>query len=552
MKFKNTVFFLILILAIAVRFAFLSDVPPSLNWDEISHGYNAYSILKTGEDEWGVTLPAIFRAYGDYKLPVYIYTTVLSEFLFGLNAFAIRLPSLTAGVFTVLFTYLLAKKLFNRKVAIFSSLLAAIEPWGFFLSRGAFEANLALTFIVSGSYFFLRGLEKAKHLVISAILFGLSLWTYNSARIFVPLFVLILAVIYKGRLIIPAKKHKKNFVFCILIFAFFLVPMFYQLISPAGQARYGKVSILDEGAINKILDLRFKINAPWSIPRLISNKVTYFAAVFTKNYFSHFSPEFMFFKGGTNYQFSFPNRGLIYFLNLPFFVLGLIYLIKNYKNKSCRLILIWLLLSPIASSLTREAPHVLRSIVMLPMPMVATALGFSWVIKNKWITAGYILALFLFLENYLTAYFTDYRINYSWSWQYGYKEAVAFSKRNYEKYDKIIVTKKYGEPHEFFLYYLAWDPLKYRNDSNLIRFNKSDWYWVDRFDKFYFVNDWQVKKMVLESGGDVGCKTRPPDGQVSDIRCLLITSPGNYPPGWDKLETINFLNGNAAFEIYKN
>jgi len=27
--------------------------PPALNWDEVSHGYNAFSILRTGADEWG-------------------------------------------------------------------------------------------------------------------------------------------------------------------------------------------------------------------------------------------------------------------------------------------------------------------------------------------------------------------------------------------------------------------------------------------------------------------------------------------------------------------
>ena len=115
---KNSLFLLIVVLAIGLRFVVIGKVPPALNWDEISHGYNAYSLLKTGKDEWGVTLPTIFRAYGDYKLPVYIYLTAVSELIFGLNIFSVRLPSILAGVMTVVFTYLLAKKLFDphRKV----------------------------------------------------------------------------------------------------------------------------------------------------------------------------------------------------------------------------------------------------------------------------------------------------------------------------------------------------------------------------------------------------------------------------------------------------
>ena len=74
----NKILLLVLLLASVLRFSVISKVPPSLNWDEVSHGYNAYSILKTGKDEWGVLLPTIFRAYGDYKLPVYIYITAIS------------------------------------------------------------------------------------------------------------------------------------------------------------------------------------------------------------------------------------------------------------------------------------------------------------------------------------------------------------------------------------------------------------------------------------------------------------------------------------------
>ena len=87
------ILFLIVVLAFVLRFVQLDSLPPSLNWDEVSHGYNAYSILKTGKDEWGKFLPIIFRAYGDYKLPLYIYITAFSEFIFGLNEFAVRLPS---------------------------------------------------------------------------------------------------------------------------------------------------------------------------------------------------------------------------------------------------------------------------------------------------------------------------------------------------------------------------------------------------------------------------------------------------------------------------
>ena len=43
----------IIILAFILRFYKLGQIPPSLDWDETAHGYNAYSILKTARDEYG-------------------------------------------------------------------------------------------------------------------------------------------------------------------------------------------------------------------------------------------------------------------------------------------------------------------------------------------------------------------------------------------------------------------------------------------------------------------------------------------------------------------
>jgi hypothetical protein len=260
----------------------------------------------------------------------------------------------------------------------------------------------------------------------------------------------------------------------------------------------------------------------------------------------------LYFKGGSDYQFNVPNHGLLYLIGLPFLLIGIAVLLKDFKKKGSQVVLFWLAASPIASSLTREAPHTLRAIVILPVPMVLTALGVFWVweklalIDKKKAAATAFIAIYLFMLGANTEEFGkimafDYRENYSWSWQYGYKQVVNYVKDHYHDYDQVIVTKKYGEPHEFFLFFWPWDPEAYRNDPDLVRFFQSDWYWVDRFDKFYFINDWQVKDLVLESGDEIGCV---------DSECLLVSSPDNAPAGFSKIETINFLDGKPAFEIY--
>ena len=109
------------------------------------------------------------------------------------------------------------------------------------------------------------------------------------------------------------------------------------------------------------------------------------------------------------------------------------------------------------------------------------------------------------------------------------------------------MTKKYGEPHVFIFFYWTWDPVKYRNNPKLVRYSQSNWLWVDSFDKFYFVNDWEIPKNINEEW-----KTEK-DFQIDvSNKTLLVTSPKSYPPGWKKLETIYFLNGDIAFEILEN
>lgn len=576
---KNFSLIALIIFAAILRFYKLSDLPPSLNWDEVSHGYNAYSILKTGRDEWGNFMPIIFRAYGDYKLPVYIYLTAVSEFFFGLTPFAVRFVSALSGVGTVIFTYFLTKEIFpvkkiNPQLALTAALLVAIEPWSLFLSRAALEANLALFLFVSGIYFFFRFLNfhTLHFLLPTTILLGLTVWTYNSYRIFTPLIVIAICFIYKEQLIKFYSAKKRLVYLPLLILSLFLIPMFYQLLTSVGQARYSNVQMLDDGTIARIEQKRNEGGS-----RYVYNKVTYFATGFTKNYISHFSPEFLFLEGGNNYQFSVPGRGVMYPINIIFFYLGFAAIFwkvlrlnneYSYGRRNWVLVLIWLLLAPIPSSLTREAPHVLRTITLLPIPMILTSVGLltflSW-FKNKKNTyillfTSYFIFITLLTLNYLKSYFKDYRLNYSQSWQYGYGQVADYIKVNYANYDKIVITKKYGEPHEFLLFFLKLDPKNYRDNQNLNRFYQSNWYWVDGFDKFYFINDWEISEnndsniprslvekdlFKLESDEIVDC-------YGSNAKCLLVTSPDNYPSGWTKLDSINFLNGKPVFEIYEN
>ena len=135
------ILFLIILFGAFLRLFDLGKNPPGLYWDEVSLGWNAYSILKTGMDEHGRFFPLdTFYAFGDYKPPAYVYASVPTIALFGLNEFAVRLPSALAGIGLILVTYFLTEELFNRKaISLLSAFLISISPWSITLSRVAFE-----------------------------------------------------------------------------------------------------------------------------------------------------------------------------------------------------------------------------------------------------------------------------------------------------------------------------------------------------------------------------------------------------------------------------
>lgn len=557
MKHSLPILFFIVLLGAALRLFSLSSFPPSLNWDEVSHGYNAYSILKTGKDQWGAVLPIFnFRAYGDYPLPLNLYVTIPFVAALGLTEFSIRLPHALFGVGTIIAAYFFVVGLTKRKAAgLLASLLVAVDPWILFASRSVLQSNLAVFFLTAGAALFFNR-EKSKYfLPLSIVSLGLTLYAYHTTRIISPLLLFAALVIYKRSLTGFAnwKKIKLSVLNILLILGFF-VPAVFALASQQAQARSNVVFLLNSSSADKIISQRQNSKLPPLAARLVYNKATYFTWSFVSNYLDYFSPEFLFLKGGTQYQFSLPNWGVLQFASLPFFYLGLIYLAKKLKaEKDYQLVAIWLFLAPIPAAITVDRFAVIRSTAMLPLPELLSALGlfvfWDFLAKKKMhfakpmVLIAFFVLLAYGLESYLATYFGDYTKNYSWSWQYGYKQVVGYAKENYFKYDKIIVTKKYAEPHEFFLFFWPYDPAKYQSDPSAIRFYQSNWYWVDHFDKFWFVNDWQVRDLVTESKVKIDCK---------NIKCLLITSPGNSPSGWSKIKEVDFLDGKPAFEIYSN
>jgi 4-amino-4-deoxy-L-arabinose transferase-like glycosyltransferase len=541
---SKIILFLIIALALFLRLNRVASDPPSLNWDEVSIGYNAYSILKTGRDEWGKFLPIHFKSYGEYKLPAQIYASIPAIAIFGLNEFGVRITPVVYGTLTVLLLYFLAKEISDNKwVGLISSFLLAVSPWHIQLTRASFESSFSVFWVTLGAWLFVKGFANKKYWLWSTIPFIISIYTYNATRVFTPLFLIALFLIYRKDIL----KHTKTLLIAIIIFALSMIPLIGFVISGEATARLQLVSITDDpGFAQRINQARGSTNLPQPLPRLIHNKVTHYVYVFVGNYLNHFTPDFLFINGAGHKQQHVQGIGELYAVQAPFILIGLYFLFRK-KNKWRWLLISWLLLAFIPVSATVDSiPNALRTLLAVIPYQIITALGFYEIFRIlharnlvRWtVVAVSAIILAISFKGYLNNYYNIYPVLYSRDWQYGYKQAVSYIKGHYADYDLIVFSRTYGEPHMFTLFFLKWNPSGYQNDPNLKRFEANNWIWVLKFDKFYFPDL-----------GDAGTRYQDVVNANPGKKILFIGKSGDFPDNLPRLLTVDFLNGDRDFDI---
>ena len=554
---KNNLFILALIILLAVflRFYNLGRNPPSLTWDEAAWGYNAYSLGIDGRDEFGRFLPHDYlESFGDFKPPVYAYLSILPVKIFGLTEFSTRFASAFFGVLTVLITYFLAKILFHLRgvhsatsevskaenIALLSAFFLAISPWHIMLSRAAFEANVATFFIVCAVWLFLGGVQEKKwYLLLSAVSFVLSLYTFNTARVVAPILVLVLAIGFRKQLF----KRKKQTVFAFVIGILLILPTLKFFLSPQANLRFQEVNIFSD--INIIKTTNQEIandnNAEWS--KIIHNRRLAYGVEYLKHYFDNFNPSFLFIKGDGNPKFSTQTVGEMYLWDLPFFVIGILFLFRK-REGNWWIIPMWLILGIIPAATARETPHALRIETTLPTFQIITAYGFLSFVKaisnikyqkSKMQIKYLIFALsFLFLIfNFLYFYhdyFTHYPIRFSGEWQYGYREAIGYVKSVEHEYDRVIVTEDLGRPYIYFLFYTRYDPKRFRSEAIITR-EAFGFVHIKSFGKYRF-----GKKLNEDNNSK---------------KALYVNIPQQVPQNAKILKTFDLLNGNPSLVVYE-
>ncbi len=443
----------ILTIAFSLRVYDLADNPPGLYIDEVSSAYNAYSILQTGKDEHGVSFPLYFEAFGEYRHGLFIYSMVPSIFLFGLNDFAVRFTSVVFGVLAVAVIYFLVSELFDRKIGLMSAALLAIQPWHTFLSRVAFEGISFVFLFLVGLLFFYKGFDaekKMKWFLAAVLFFALCVYSYGVAKLFVPVFLIGLVLIYRAFFF--SNDGKKVLVICILLFTLLVSPLYLLSLAGEGNARFqqGSIFTLSEHPV----------------------------FIFVFNYISHYTPSFLFFSGDDGLRHHLHDWGFLFPGDIVLVLLGFIFIFQQRADKKCQMLLLWFVLFPVAASfMYGDTPHGLRSFIGAPLFAVLSTLGVFFLFekalffvsdqeKRNKMTLFFSGIIFIVVGVqagfYYQEYFTDYK-TYSYDYWMVYNEPLLdYVTSVCAQYEHVYFSaNSMDRIGVYILYYLKTDPALY-------------------------------------------------------------------------------------------
>lgn len=476
---------IIICLSAASRFIGLDRSPSSINFDEAALGYNAFSLLETGRDEYGRKFPLSIRSFNDYKPALYSYLSIIPIKFLGLNEVSTRFISAFAGVIQIVILYFIYKSFFRRKFGFIALglLIASLQPWRIHYSRVASESNLSVLFFITGTGLLITAKKtpQAKRLIIASLAFLLSAYSYHSARFAAAIFLLLWAIDPLKIIINSSKTNAKEATKRLIPLIIFLLGLLPLILSPDNKltlTRFRQTNLFQRLYPYTPKELIASQN-PWlNFP---PNPIYHLSGTIVGHFASYFSPINL---GSRLYHWvryspqHIPTFGLLGWVESFLFIFGIFVLFKKIRTSfQHRNLIYWILAGTTPAVVTLDWFHPLRSLNILPALEIISLMGLFFIIKQtsqllnrlsispKVAINFLIIALFTFIIPIGT-----YRINNELvfsPWENhgefqpgGYKEGVPILASIQDDYEQVIIDTPHAQSYIFFLFYQQFPPEK--------------------------------------------------------------------------------------------
>jgi hypothetical protein len=512
-RFEIVGLLIILAVGIFLNFYKLGEVPSGLYVDEALSGYNAYSILKTGKDEYGKLFPIAFRFFGSYSPPLYTYLTVLIISFFSLNIFATRTLSAICGVLMVGVVFLFLKNfsiIKNKHTPLLGTFLFAISPWHLLFARAGYELYLSFFLFSLGAFFVFKAFKNSRYWLYALPTLSLSTYSAHAERYLVPLFMVITFFLFQDS-IWKKKSANKHLLVGILIAAIMQIPNIYLFTTPAF---FNKSDLFySQVVLNQSQKIRY-------LPSIISIPLA-FAREFLSQYLTYFSPRSLFFLPDPDMQRSLPELAPFYSWMIVPYVVGFYIIFKNIKKMEVKYLLLLTAISPFLTTLVGDPFSTQRALpLLLPMILIITV-GIDNLIRKvsflRWLSVFIILICFSLLLLW-RSYFVLLPGERATAWSFGFKQlASEISKRPNVQF--VIDESRMKPAYIELAFFLKYPPKKFHQEIDVLI--KNNYYQNTEFNAGYsFGNietrniNWQndiYKKQIL-----VGDEFAVSEGQMKE------------------------------------
>lgn len=436
-----------------------TDIPKYLAFDEVEFTKLALSL----QDK--PFTPYSQLATGHSTL--YFYILLISLKTFGINIFALRFPAAVFGILSILFFYLIMKKVFKQSsnetmkqwLPFILSLILLSSRWFLNFARFSFEATFLLFLELASIYFLLKFYENQKvkilnflrfnvfrqkisvssfYLILSGIFAGLAFLSYTPGRIFfvLPIGFLFLTMKSASVKTMADKQWNNESIKRLLLF---LIP-FVIIITPLNL-------YLFKNKDSRIDKLFFWRNHEMTINEKIigtANNIKSMSLMFFTN-------------GDMNGKHNYPGKPALNPILGLLFVIGLVTTMKSvfvkastdkqWNNDNNKLFLIYFFLSlfPSLAIYPWENPSMLRTYTVLPSVVYFVSQGIIVILnlfQNQKILASrnkfgviFFFVLIIFSSFYeLRTYFKYQALVFKHSFEIKYPLEKAIKMKNvYEK-----------------------------------------------------------------------------------------------------------------------
>jgi len=485
-KKTKLLLFLIFIFALVVRFWNLGVYPNAIDEDEMAAGYYGYSLVHNGTDEYGHKFPIYFESVGDYKYGLMFYLEAIPVGIFGLSPISTRSVSAVAGGLSVIALFFLAYEILKKEeYGLIAAFVLAINPTHIHFSRVAYSNILGALFAIVSITLFIQWVKGGRfwRLGISYITFLLSIFTYQTYRIFLPLVFILLLVSFWEKY---ATSRVRMTIFTILAAGSVIL----SFIPSVSRARSQSASQLINMP-NIIEQLSEDGMAGSSIleSRIYHNKVAGTALGLAGRYFEYFDPKFLFVEASSESgRHSTPGVGLTYLIEAPLFLIGLIFLGKKIEGNKKYIPLILIIAAPVAASSIIGPVSTTRAIVLVYGMSLITALGVYVLSFSNPKLSKIVLTILgiAYLANfsYFAHQYTVQKVyHHPWYSDVGLKEMVQTVNRLDSSYKNIVVEGGHYIPFLFYNKVLPQDFLANSTFNSIAQANGAK---IKQFGKIVF------------------------------------------------------------------